>query len=134
MADIAPRGIPGEIEQLVRWDERGLVVAIAQDRATGDVLMTAWADRAALARTLSSGLATYYSRSRGRLWTKGEESGFVQRIVEVRLDCDGDALLYLVDAPGPACHQLRRSCFSHLVGSDGAVRTDRPRIAGADPR
>jgi phosphoribosyl-AMP cyclohydrolase len=129
MADIAPTGTPGEVERLVQWNAQGLVVAIAQDRATGDVLMVAWADRAALTATLTTGKATYFSRSRGRLWVKGEESGWTQRVLEVRIDCDGDALLYVVDAPGPACHQLRRSCFSHRVDGNGAVTTDRPVIA-----
>ena len=129
MSDIAPSGAPGEVERLVQWNEQGLVVAIAQDRASGDVLMVAWANREALAATLAGGKATYWSRSRRRLWTKGEESGFVQRVIEVRVDCDGDALLYVVDAPGPACHQLRRSCFSHRVDRDGSVHTDRPVIA-----
>ncbi len=129
MSDIAPSGTPGEVERLVQWNEQGLVTAIAQDKATGDVLMVAWANREALAKTLASGKATYWSRSRKKLWTKGEESGFFQSVLEVRADCDGDALLYLVDAPGPACHQLRRSCFSHRVDRDGSVHTDRPVIA-----
>ena len=113
----------------MQWNEQGLVTAIAQDKATGDVLMVAWANREALAKTLAIGKATYWSRSRKKLWTKGEESGFFQSVLEVRADCDGDALLYLVDAPGPACHQLRRSCFSHRVDRDGSVHTDKPTIA-----
>lgn len=129
MSDIAPTGTPGEVDRLVLWNEQGLVTAIAQDKATGDVLMVAWANREALAKTLATGKATYWSRSRKKLWTKGEESGYVQQVVEVRTDCDGDALLYLVDAPGPACHQLRRSCFSHRVDRDGSVHTDKPTIA-----
>lgn len=127
--DIAPRGEPGEVERLLAWNEQGLVIAIAQDHASGEVLMVAWADRAALRQTLATGWATYWSRSRGKLWVKGEESGFRQRVVEVRVDCDGDALLYRVEAPGPACHQRRRSCFSHRVEADGSVHTDRPVIA-----
>ncbi len=129
MSDIAPTGTAGEAERIVKWNEAGLVTAIAQDRATGDVLMVAWANREALAKTLASGKATYWSRSRKKLWTKGEESGYLQDVLEVRTDCDGDALLYLVDAPGPACHQLRRSCFSHRIDRDGSVHTDRPTIA-----
>lgn len=129
MADIAPSGTPGEIDRLVKWNDQGLVTAVAQDAGTREVLMVAWADRSALAKTLASGLATYFSRSRKRLWTKGEESGYVQQVREVRIDCDGDCLLYLVEAPGPACHQLRRSCFSHRVDRDGSVHTDRPVIA-----
>jgi phosphoribosyl-AMP cyclohydrolase len=129
MTDIAPTGLAGEAERIVAWNEQGLVTVVAQDHATGEVLMVAWANREALAKTLAGGLATYYSRSRKKLWTKGEESGFVQRVKEVRADCDGDCLLYLVEAPGPACHQLRRSCFSHRIDRDGSVHTDRPKIA-----
>lgn len=129
MSDIAPSGTPGEAERIAHWNDQGLITAIAQERTTGEVLMVAWANREALAKTLATGFATYYSRSRRKLWTKGEESGYMQRVHEVRLDCDGDALLYVVDAPGPACHQLRRSCFSHRVDRDGSVHTDKPVIA-----
>ena len=88
--------------------------------------MLAYANREAVAQTLKTGKATYYSRSRKALWVKGETSGFIQVIKEVRTDCDGDALLYLVDAPGAACHQMRRSCFSHRIDTDGSVHTDKP--------
>lgn len=128
-SDIRPVGRDHEVFSLLHWDEHGLVQVVAQDAATGEVLMVAWADRIALERTLASGWATYYSRSRRRHWEKGEESGFRQRIVEVRTDCDGDCLLYRVDAPGPACHQRRRSCFSQRIDRDGSVHTDRPIIA-----
>jgi len=89
----------------------GLVPAIAQQHDTGEVLMLAWMNRAAVAETIASGRACYWSRSRGRLWRKGETSGQVQRLVELRLDCDGDALLLRVDQQGVACHTGRRSCF-----------------------
>ena len=96
----------------VRFDADGLVAVIAQDSASGRVLMVAWANREALAETTSSGQAVYWSRSRNRLWRKGEESGHRQRVVEVRLDCDGDAVLYSVEqAGGIACHTGRESCF-----------------------
>jgi phosphoribosyl-AMP cyclohydrolase len=127
--DIAPTGQPGEAPALLRWNEAGLIPVIAQAHDTGEVLMFAWADRAALAQTLATRVATYFSRSRGGLWVKGETSGFKQQVVEVRADCDGDCLLYRVDAPGPACHQLRRSCFSHRIDADGGVHTDKPVIA-----
>ena len=127
-ADIQPSGQSDEILDILQWDQNGLVTVIAQDHQTHEILMLAFANREAVAQTLSSGWATYYSRSRQALWVKGESSGYKQAIKEVRTDCDGDALLYLVDAPGPACHQLRRSCFSHRVDSDGSVHTDKPII------
>jgi len=96
----------------VRFDADGLVTVIAQDMASGRVLMVAWANRDALAETASSGHAVYWSRSRKRLWRKGEESGHRQRVREVLLDCDGDAVLYAVEqAGGIACHTGRESCF-----------------------
>jgi len=129
MPDIAPTGRPGEIHDLLRWNSDGLVMAVAQAQDSGEVLMVAWVNPEALRRTLAEGIATYWSRSRNRIWVKGEESGYTQRIVEVRTDCDGDCLLYVVIAPGPACHQLRRSCFSNRVDANGAVTCDRPVIA-----
>ena len=96
----------------IRWDEHGLVPAIAQDAQSGRVLMLAWMDRAALAATAQTGEAVYYSRSRARLWRKGEESGHVQSLHEVRLDCDNDVVLLKVEQIGGiACHTGRRSCF-----------------------
>lgn len=127
-ADIEPQGSAAEIFELLQWNQDGLVLAIAQEQETGEILMCAWANRDAVAQTLKTGVATYYSRSRQSLWVKGESSGYTQQINEVRVDCDGDALLYAVTAPGPACHQLRRSCFSHRVDSDGSVHTDKPVI------
>jgi phosphoribosyl-AMP cyclohydrolase len=127
--DIAPAGVPGELVHLLAWNEQGLVPVVTQDRETGDVLMVAYASREAVLQTLQTRVATYYSRSRQGLWVKGETSGWKQAVVEVRTDCDGDVLLYLVDAPGPACHQNRRSCFSHRIDADGSVHTDKPVIA-----
>ncbi|TDJ17195.1 MAG: phosphoribosyl-AMP cyclohydrolase [Gammaproteobacteria bacterium] len=96
----------------IRWNSDGLVPAIAQDADSGDVLMLAWMSRESLARTLDEGEAVYWSRSRGRLWKKGEQSGHVQRITEIRLDCDADAVLLKVDQRGGiACHTGRRRCF-----------------------
>jgi phosphoribosyl-AMP cyclohydrolase len=96
----------------VKWDERGLAPVVAQDAATGRVLMLAWMDREALERTAATGEAVYYSRSRGRLWRKGEESGHVQRVREIRMDCDNDVVLLQVEqAGGIACHTGRPSCF-----------------------
>ncbi|MFV0475427.1 MAG: phosphoribosyl-AMP cyclohydrolase [Pikeienuella sp.] len=93
------------------YDARGLIPAIAQDAASGEVLMMAWMNRESLAETLATGRATYWSRSRGALWRKGDTSGHVQRVTGLRVDCDRDCLLLLVEQTGPACHTNRRSCF-----------------------
>ena len=96
----------------VRWDENGLVPVIAQEVATNDVLMFAWMNREALARTVETGQAVYWSRSRKKLWHKGEESGHVQKVHELRLDCDEDVVLLKVEqVDGIACHTGRHSCF-----------------------
>lgn len=95
----------------LRYDAAGLIPAITQDHVTGEVLMMAWMTRDAVARTLDSGRVTYWSRSRQAFWVKGESSGHVQRLIEMRVDCDRDCLLVLVDQTGPACHTNRRSCF-----------------------
>jgi len=103
----------------VRWDERGLIPVIAQEAATGDVLMFAWMNREALQETANSGRAVYFSRSRARLWRKGEESGHVQTVHDIRLDCDNDVILLKVtqlgqdSGPSIACHTRRHSCFFH---------------------
>jgi phosphoribosyl-AMP cyclohydrolase len=106
----------------IKWDAVGLVPVIAQEQSTGDVLMFAWMDREALARTAATGRAVYFSRSRQRLWPKGEESGHVQLVHDIRVDCDQDVVLLKVTQtghePGIACHTGRHSCFfQHLVGS-----------------
>jgi phosphoribosyl-AMP cyclohydrolase / phosphoribosyl-ATP pyrophosphohydrolase len=104
----------------VRFGPDGLVPVVAQEGRSGDVLMVAYADREALERTLSSGLAHYFSRSRKILWRKGETSGHEQRVAEIRLDCDGDAVLYRVEQSGPACHTGAHTCFSSAVaGGNG---------------
>jgi phosphoribosyl-AMP cyclohydrolase len=96
----------------VKWDEHGLVPVIAQEAATGDVLMFAWMNREALAKTVELGEAVYWSRSRKKLWHKGEESGHVQKVLEIRLDCDEDVVLLKIEqAGGIACHTGRHSCF-----------------------
>ncbi len=97
------------------YDERGLIPAIAQDHATGEVLMLAWMNTDSVARTLEEGRVVYWSRSRGEFWRKGDTSGHVQRLVEMRVDCDRDCLLMLVEQTGPACHTNRRSCFYTAV-------------------
>lgn len=95
----------------LKRNEAGLVAAVAQERATGDVLMMAWMDDHALARTLATRRATYYSRSRQQYWVKGETSGHTQYVHEVRLDCDGDTVLLIVDQEGAACHTGTHTCF-----------------------
>ncbi len=109
----------------VRFNDDGLVAAIAQDADDGRVLMMAWMNRNALARTAELGEAVYYSRSRGRLWHKGESSGHVQRVREIRVDCDGDVvLLHVEQAGGIACHTGRRSCFYRRLDGDGWTTTE----------
>jgi phosphoribosyl-ATP pyrophosphohydrolase/phosphoribosyl-AMP cyclohydrolase len=103
----------------VRFDRNGLVPVVAQDAATGEVLTLAYANHEAVERTLASGEAHYYSRSRSELWRKGATSGNTQRVVEVKLDCDGDALLYMVEPRGPACHTGEKSCFFTNLSGEG---------------
>lgn len=95
----------------LRYDDRGLIPAIAQDAGTGEVLMLAWMNAEAVAETLVTGRVTYWSRSRQAFWRKGETSGHVQRLREMRVDCDRDCLLLIVEQTGPACHTNRRACF-----------------------
>ena len=107
-----------------KWDERGLIQAVAIDHASGTVLMVAHMDAAALAATLATGEAHYWSRSRQEIWHKGGTSGNVQRVRQVRIDCDQDAVVLSVEPAGPACHTGEATCFYRAVGDDGAlVRT-----------
>ena len=114
--------------ETLKWDAQGLIPAIAQDHATGEVLMMAWMNRASLAETLARGQVTYWSRSRAALWRKGETSGHVQRLVRLTIDCDRDCLLMQVDQTGPACHTNRRSCFYTAVRDDSEVELSSPII------
>lgn len=120
------------------FDADGLVPAIAQQHDTGEVLMMAWMNREAVEETLRTGSVCYWSRSRRSLWRKGETSGQVQRLVELRVDCDGDTILLMVDQTGVACHTGRRSCFFRAM-RDGALETISPieidpdRLYGATP-
>lgn len=105
----------------VKWDERGLVTAVAQDTGSNRVLMVAWMNRQALEETASSGQAVYFSRSRNRLWRKGEESGNTQAVREIRLDCDGDVILLMVEQRGGiACHTGRESCMYQRLEASGS--------------
>jgi phosphoribosyl-ATP pyrophosphohydrolase/phosphoribosyl-AMP cyclohydrolase len=112
----------------VKYDANGLACVVAQDRVSGDVLMVAWANDEAVARTRETGYATFWSRSRGALWTKGETSGNRLLVRETRLDCDGDTLLWLVDPEGPACHNGTRTCFGDEPGSLPAVLGELERV------
>jgi phosphoribosyl-AMP cyclohydrolase len=104
-----------------RFDANGLIAAIAQDHVTREVLMVAWMNAEALRLTLETGQATYWSRSRAKLWRKGEESGHAQRVIEARIDCDQDAILLIVEQTGAACHTGARSCFYRTIAADGSL-------------
>jgi len=117
-----------EVLDALPWGEHGLLPAIAQQFDTGEVLMLAWMNRVALDETLATGRVCYFSRSRKRLWRKGEQSGQVQMLKEIRLDCDGDTILLKVDQRGPACHTGRRDCFYNLVRGDRVVVDKAPII------
>ena len=116
-----PGALPEALAAAVVFDEAGLVPAIAQQHDSGEVLMVAWMNRDALAETLATGRVCYWSRSRQALWRKGETSGQIQRLVELRVDCDGDTLLLRVEQTGVACHTGRRSCFYRALRPDGAL-------------
>ena len=111
------------------FDRDGLIPAIAQQHDTGEVLMVAWMNRAALEETLATGRVCYWSRSRGKLWRKGESSGQEQHLVELRLDCDGDTILLLVDQTGVACHTGRRSCFYRAMRDGALVEIAAPAVS-----
>ncbi|MFI5448370.1 MAG: phosphoribosyl-AMP cyclohydrolase [Candidatus Bathyarchaeia archaeon] len=98
----------------------GLIPVIATEKESGKVLMLAYANVEALNRTLETGLAHYWSRSRAKLWKKGEESGHIQRVREILMDCDGDTLIYVVDQTGPACHTGEETCFFRMLSSDSS--------------
>ena len=109
----------------VVWDEQGLVPAIVQDATSGEVLMFVWMNREALEKTMTSGEAVYWSRSRRKLWHKGEESGHTQKVLEIRADCDRDVILLKVEQTGGiACHTGRRSCFFHRLENDSWRETE----------
>jgi phosphoribosyl-AMP cyclohydrolase len=119
---LSAQSLPSGWIKHVRWDAKGLVPVIAQEQHTGDVLMFAWMNREALQKTVELGRAVYFSRSRDKLWYKGEESGHVQQVHEIRMDCDSDVILLKVTQlghePGIACHTGRHSCF-YSVLQDG---------------
>ena len=110
----------------LKYDAQGLIPCVAQDHATGQVLMLAYMNAEAVAQSLASGQVTYWSRSRQALWAKGATSGHRQRLVELRLDCDRDSLLALVEQSGPACHTNRQSCFYTAIRGGEAVEILQP--------
>ena len=127
--EILPKGNKIQLQrvlQQLQFNDQGLIPVIAQQRATSEVLMLAWMNREALEQTLSTGQMCYWSRSRQKLWFKGESSGHTQALIELRIDCDGDSLLCVVDQKGPACHTNRTSCFYLSVKSEEVVVTLNP--------
>jgi len=118
-----------QVLDAIAFDASGLVPAIAQQHDTGEVLMMAWMNRDAVAETLATGRVCYFSRSRNRLWRKGESSGQQQRLVELRLDCDGDTVLLLVDQLGVACHTGRRDCFFRAARDGSLVEIADPLVS-----
>ena len=120
-AEIGEQRSVDELVDNIRFNEQGLIPAVSQDIATGEVLMLAYMNIEALKRTLDSGHMTFWSRSRQTYWRKGEASGHVQNLIEMRVDCDGDALLCKVEQSGPACHTNRRGCFYLRVNGDAAI-------------
>ena len=124
MTKIFPAPLSGSEQDETRelrpkFNSDGLLTAIAQDSETGEVLMLAWMNEEALTKTIETGRATYWSRSRGELWRKGETSGNVQEVLEVRIDCDQDAVLLIVNQTGGACHTGRKGCFYRTVSDSG---------------
>ncbi len=118
-----------ELLDTLSFNADGLIPAIAQQHGTGEVLMMAWMNRDSIKETLVTGQVCYWSRSRGKLWRKGESSGQMQKLVELRLDCDGDTLLLLVEQTGVACHTGRRSCFFTAWRGNAMVEIAKPVIA-----
>jgi len=134
--NVTPASTAATLLDRIAFDKDGLVPVIAQQHDTGEVLMLAWMNRAAVDETLETGRVCYWSRSRKALWRKGESSGQVQRLVELRVDCDQDCLLALVDQTGVACHTGRRTCFFTAIRNGGvaelgAVLVDPAKLYGA---
>ena len=129
MPEATPIAVNADELALVTYDANGLVPAIVQDAETRAVLMMAWMNADALRETLATGQVCYFSRSRNALWRKGETSGQIQHLRELRLDCDGDTVLLMVDQTGVACHTGRRSCFFRAAGPDGLREIAAPVVA-----
>ena len=118
-----------DILDTITFDSNGLIAAIAQQHDTGEVLMLAWMNAESVAETLATGQVCYWSRSRQKLWRKGETSGQAQKLVEMRLDCDGDTILLLVDQQGVACHTGRRNCFFRAARNGELVEIAAPLVS-----
>lgn len=112
----------------LKYDGNGLIPAVIQDHASLEVLMVAWMNRESLAKTMETGLCTYWSRSRQKFWVKGETSGHVQRVKQISVDCDQDCLLIKVEQTGAACHENYRSCFFRDLGPEGLTLNGTPRL------
>jgi phosphoribosyl-AMP cyclohydrolase len=122
---VAPKAADAVLAAL-KFNADGLIAAVAQQHDSGEVLMLAWMNRDSVRETLATGRVCYWSRSRKTLWRKGESSGHVQRLVELRVDCDGDAVLLLIDQTGPACHTGERSCFFRAPRGDKLIEIAAP--------
>ena len=112
----------------LKYNDQGLIPAIAQEEGTGEVLMMAWMNTEAVAKTLESGKVTYWSRSRQAFWVKGETSGHTQELVEIRVDCDRDCLLLIIQQIGPACHTNRKSCFFTAIRDGEEIELSKPMV------
>lgn len=112
----------------IKFGNNGLIPAVAQDSCTGEVLMLAWMNEEALKKSFETGLAYYFSRSRNKLWKKGESSGQIQKIIEILIDCDYDSLVLKVEQNGVACHTGRKSCFFNSVGHNNDIQINQPVI------
>lgn len=126
MAEAETEAVAAAVLAALSFNDDGLVAAVAQQHDTGEVLMLAWMNREAVRETLATGRVCYWSRSRRRLWRKGETSGHVQRLVELRVDCDGDAVLLHIDQTGAACHTGQRSCFFRAARNGALVAIATP--------
>lgn len=128
MSEVAAHDAAASMASILKFNEQGLIAAVVQDADNGEVLMVGWMNAEAVRRTVESGRATYWSRSRQKYWVKGESSGHVQHVVELRTDCDRDALLVRVRQEGVACHDGYRSCFYRTVGAGGELTVVEPRL------
>ena len=129
MSDKPPLPAETDLYTMLRWTADGLIPAIVQDHGTGEVLMMAWMNRESVLETLATGRVCYFSRSRGKLWRKGETSGQTQVLKDLRVDCDGDTLLLLVHQDGVACHTGRRNCFYRAARDGGVVEIAAPEVS-----